>query len=88
MVEVEIGDIYLCLKDVRLKGSGEKVYTKGKYYRSEIRECITNDSGYKCHYWKDDCGPETEIFKQYFLKINSHKKKYWKLINDTNSTKR
>ena len=90
---IEVGDYYLCLEDVKMIDYNERVYTKGKVYKSEVRECLTNDAGNKKHYWPDDSeyyNTDSDIFKKHFIKIsNPYKKRDRKLIdkvrNDTNS---
>ena len=88
---IEVGDYFLCIRDVHMINTSEqeRVYTAGKIYKSEARECITNDTGYKNHYWELDSeySPKDDIFGKYFRLINPKKRKYWKILHDQNTNK-
>ncbi len=63
-ITIEKGDLFVCIKTVKMIHSGEKVYRKGFTYVSEVEGCITNHSGEKHHHW-DAC----KVFKQSFIYI-------------------
>ena len=73
-MEIKKGDVFICRSDVRMQDDNELVYRKGIMYRSEQDESITNDSGYKAHYWQ---GVEWE---KWFKKFN-HKMNDLKLVD-------
>lgn len=89
---IEVGDYFLCIRDVHMINTSEqeRVYTAGKIYKSEVRECITNDTGYKNHYWTLDgeYSPKDDIFGKHFRLINPKKRKYWKILHDQNTNKK
>ena len=69
----KIGDKFLCINDCFMNGSGIKVYTKGKIYKSEKEGCITDDQGTKDHYW-DFYREYTEpkIFQKYQEEVTNY----------------
>lgn len=64
--EVNIGLIFLCIKDVVMQSTGTIAYTKGKVYYSEKKGCITDNNGNVNH------GAPIEFLREYFkLKKNN-----------------
>ena len=63
--EINIGEQFFCIKTVKMKYDKEIVYVKGKIYKSEKRNCITNENKKIEHYW--NC----EEFKEHFIKVKT-----------------
>lgn len=57
------GDTFLCIKDVVMNKSGRILYYAGKVYKSEMVDCITNESGMIDHKWYAEDNPQ-EHFKK------------------------
>jgi hypothetical protein len=68
---IQKGKYYKCIKTVMMN-TGEITYYKGTIYKSEEYNCITNDQGYKYHYWYNDNNAST-----YFSELKNHKRKYY-----------
>lgn len=58
---IEVGDTFICIKDVVMKTTGEIAYVSGKTYKSEVRGCLTNEQNFKLHNWSYSW--MTEYFK-------------------------
>lgn len=59
------GDYFECIKDVIMEADGEIAYIKGKQYRSDQDDCITNESGDINHFWnKVDYAEDHFVKKQ------------------------
>lgn len=67
---IQIGDTFLCKKDVKMNKSGRILYKKDKIYRSELNDCITNDDGNICHCWSFD-ESESYTWRDYFFKLDA-----------------
>ena len=67
--DVQVGDLFLCIQDVRMIDDGELVYKKGEFYRSEKPGCITDLTNRKEHYWKED-------WTIFFIRQKGHKRKH------------
>lgn len=50
---IKKGMKFRCIKDV-IAGTGERYYTNGKLYTSEMDDCITDDDGTINHWWGGD----------------------------------
>ena len=61
-MKIKKGDIFLCIKKVKMLDTKEITYKKGCIYRSEIDCCITNEKLNTRHYW-------TKEAKKHFVKI-------------------
>lgn len=61
------GRVFLCIKDVIMKGSGEVAYTKGNIYRSESRGNLTDNKGSADHV------APSEFLAEYF-QVKMHNK--------------
>ena len=59
---IKEGDNFLCIKSV-IMDTGEETYTKGRYYTSEIDDCITDNEGCKEHIWSTNS-------EKYFILAN------------------
>ena len=76
---ISVGDRFICIEDVYLS-DGEKAYTKGKVYVSEIPGSLTNDSGYKYHQWPIERDKYRELFWKHFIRRNNKRKQLSLLI--------
>lgn len=68
--EVKKGDVYICIKDVRMNSKGPLVFVAGRIYLSEVDGCLTNEIGNRSH------GVGIKLLKEHFekkdiTKINS-----------------
>lgn len=68
MGKIKEGQKFVCIKNVRMTGSGTLAYTKCYIYESDGDSCITNNQLEKNHSW-DKYDKET---KKYFLKIKNN----------------
>jgi hypothetical protein len=68
--DVQEGDLFLCISDVRMIDDNELVYKKGEFYRSDQSLCITDRAGRIDHYW------EKTDWTHYFIKWRGHKRKH------------
>lgn len=68
--DIQVGDKFLCIRDVRMIDDGELVYKKGEYYESERNNCITDLKGRIEHYWEDT------NWTAFFKRWKGHKKKH------------
>ncbi len=50
--EIEKGDVFTCIKTFKME-DGEKSYIKGKEYKSEKEDCLTDEQGFIEHYMND-----------------------------------
>ena len=66
---IQKGDVFECIKDVVMEDNDEIAYEKGKQYRSDQDDCITNESGDINHYWNN-----VDYTKDHFRKINPNDK--------------
>ena len=63
-MKIKKGDLFLCVKKVKMLDTKEITYKKGYIYRSEIDCCITNEKLNASHYWTLCSKP-----KKHFVKI-------------------
>ena len=63
-MKIKKGDMFLCIKKVKMSGTKDITYKKGYIYRSEIDCCITNEKLNASHYWTLCSKP-----KKHFVKI-------------------
>jgi hypothetical protein len=49
--QIKIGTEFVCIKKVKMKDNKKVVYKKGKIYKSEKTDCITNEEKQIEHYW-------------------------------------
>ena len=68
--DVQAGDKFLCIQDVRMQEDNELVYKKGEFYRSEKDCCITDKAGRIEHYWEDT------DWTLYFIRWKGHKRRH------------
>ena len=59
----QIGETYICIKDVVMQGTGVVEFIKGKKYYCEYPSTLTNENGYMYHYFTTEL---EEYFKQFF----------------------
>jgi len=64
-MKIKKGDMFLCIKKVKMLDTKDITYKKGYIYRSEIDCCITNEKLDTNHYWDKP--------KKYFVKIKVKK---------------
>ena len=67
--DVQAGDKFLCIQDVRMIDDGELVYKKGEFYRSDKDHCITDKAGRIEHYWET-------YWTEYFIRWKNHKRRH------------
>lgn len=61
--QTQIGETYICIKDVVMNGTNVVEFIKGKKYYCEHKGALTNEAGYTAHYFTK----ELEVyFKQFF----------------------
>ena len=65
-MKIKKGDMFLCIKKVKMLDTKDIRYKKGYIYRSEIDCCITNEKLNTRHYWDKEA-------KKYFVKIKVKK---------------
>ena len=65
-MKIKKGDMFLCIKKVKMSGTKEITYKKGYIYRSEIDCCITNEKLNTSHCWDKEA-------KKHFVKIKGKK---------------
>lgn len=51
ITSINVGDEFMCIKDVVMDLDGEITYTKGRIYVCEYSDSITNNNDSKVHYW-------------------------------------
>ena len=68
---IKKGEIFKCIKEVRMENDGELVYVEEKFYKSGQDECITDEAGRIEHYWNDPC-----LLNEYFIRSKNHKRKH------------
>ena len=66
---IKKGDYFECIKDVIMEDRDEIVYIKGKQYRSDQDNCITNELGGINHYWNN-----VTYTEDHFKKFNPNDK--------------
>jgi len=67
--EIKKGDLFVCIKTVKMNELNKPIrYRKGFVYKSEEKECITNDNHETDHSWTK-YGKDT---KKYFLRIKTN----------------
>ena len=59
---LKVGNYYLCFKDVVMKPSGSIAYIKGKIYKCEKPDALTDELGDTNHSWYN-----VEEFDRYFI---------------------
>ena len=67
MSKIKEGQEFVCIKNVRMTGTGTLAYTKCNIYKSDEDFCITNNQLETNHSWTR-YDKET---KKYFLKIKN-----------------
>jgi len=61
----EKGKWYVCIKTVVMISSGSTAYRKGKLYKCEEENCITDEQGDKFHYWYSKYDRDQELYKNF-----------------------
>ena len=68
---LKVGNYYLCIKDVVMRPSGDIAYIKGKIYKCEKPDALTDELGDTNHSWYNveefDPDPYIEALDQYGL---------------------
>ena len=73
-MELEVGKLYLCIKDVVMNIGGIR-YHRGRCYKCEVTGCITNEDGDATHHWGS-----VEKIMEYFTEAQKHRSKTIKSI--------
>ena len=64
---LKVGNYYRCIKDVVMEPSGSIAYIKGKIYKCENLDALTDELGNTNHYWCD-----VKEFDKYFIISVNH----------------
>ena len=70
-MKIKKGDMFLCIKKVKMSITKDITYKKGYIYRSEIDCCITNEKLDKNHYWARSIETKKHFVKIKVKKINN-----------------
>lgn len=83
--KIQPGEQFICIKDVFMNNNPNDIrYEAGMFYKSEIKNCITDKIGNKEHYWSGAMTEdENDGFSTYFKKAVS-KRKTEETIPETN----
>ena len=60
---INIGEVWLCIKTVRMNGNGVEAYIENRLYTCDQKNCLTDELKRKDHGWT------TEALHKYFKKI-------------------
>lgn len=67
---IKNGQFFLCTKNVFMDGDkSQKAFIKGKIYKSQIDDCITDEMGNQEHHWVEYEGDEE--WREYFMNLNT-----------------
>ena len=82
IIRIKVGDLWVCKKTVVMKTDDNwKAYIEGKVYKSEQKDCLTNERGEICHFWTGEVADETyKLFFEYFKKVPKNKRSKWKKL--------
>lgn len=61
----EKGEWYMCIKTVVMTPGGETAYKKGKIYKSEGDNFITDEQGETCHCWYEECDVFHKLYEHF-----------------------
>lgn len=48
---INVGEVWICIKTIRMDGSGDIVYIENGLYTCEQKNCLTDELKRKDHFW-------------------------------------